>query len=80
MNARRATGPLASSRWSAMRPPPRRWTLPAPRTSAESSASRQQAFRGSIAASSSRTSSERAQSATPSSASSRRLYSTPSEP
>ena len=59
MNARRATGPLASSRWSAMRPPPRRCTLPAPRTSAESSASRQQAFRGSIAASSSRTSTDR---------------------
>src|SRR5215218_864316 len=42
-----------------MRPAPRRWMLPAPRMSAESSASRQHALRGAIEASSARTSSER---------------------
>src|SRR6187397_1816541 len=56
--ARRATAGLDTSRWSEIRPPPRKWTLPAVRTSAESSARRQHAFRGSIPASSARTSSE----------------------
>ena len=67
-----------NSRWTPMRPPPRRWTRPRPpRMSADSSASRQHGLarldRGQLAR-------ERLQRATPSSSSRRRLYSRPSDP
>src|SRR5438132_1837392 len=59
LNARRATAELATSRWTATSPRPRRWTLPAAWNRPDSSASLSQSLRGAIAASSFRRSSER---------------------